>query len=185
MEGKNYKYDYVEIDEDGSDLEEKFSNRPDIEIEAMQLLEALIRVFPQTVINGANNIWIVKPAGLSRGRGIKIFASWAEISRQIKNKDCAWVVQKYIENPALIRNKKFDIRQWVLVTDWNPLTVWFYEECYIRFSAADFALDNIKNRFAHLTNNSVNKHSEYYCKPEDLFWTMENLQNYIKYSDFV
>jgi hypothetical protein len=37
MEGKNYKYDYVEIDADGSDLEEKFSNRPDIEIEAIQL----------------------------------------------------------------------------------------------------------------------------------------------------
>ena len=60
----------------------------------------------------------------------------------------------------LVKCRKFDIRQWVLVTDWNPLTVWLYSEPYIRFAAADFSYKNIQNRYAHLSNNSVAKHAK-------------------------
>mmetsp|Transcript_12990 Transcript_12990/g.12861 ORF Transcript_12990/g.12861 Transcript_12990/m.12861 type:complete len:80 (-) Transcript_12990:461-700(-) len=60
----------------------------------------------------------------------------------------------------IIKSRKFDIRQWVLVTDWNPLTVWLYQEPYFRFPATDYNPDNIVDRFIHLTNNSVAKYAE-------------------------
>ena len=51
--------------------------------------------------------------------------------------------------------RKFDIRQWVLITDFNPLTIWMYEESYVRFSAIDYDPKEISNKFIHLTNASI------------------------------
>lgn len=108
-------------------------------------------------MNQGKNVWIVKPASiishiplnildLSRGRGIECHNDLGTLLDQIKVRDVEWIAQKYIENPLIIKNKKLDIRQWVLVTDWAPLTIWFYQECYIRFSASDYNPDDFHNR---------------------------------------
>ena len=77
-----------------------------------------------------------------------------------KQKESQYIAQKYIENSLIVKNRKFDIRQWVLVTDWNPLTVWVYQEPYFRFPASDYDANNILDRFIHLTNNSVAKYAD-------------------------
>ena len=43
----------------------------------------------------------------------------------------------------------------MLVTDWNPLTVYFFEEFYVRISVEDYVTDdrNMENSFVHLVNN--------------------------------
>ncbi len=92
-----------------------------------------------------------------------------------------WVVQKYIENPMLILRKKFDIRQWVLVTDWNPLTIWIYRECYVRFSPIDYDIKKISNKYMHLTNNAVVSKSEQFrdSEIEGNMWSCDELSDHL------
>lgn len=73
------------------------------------------------------------------------------------SKDSIWVVQKYIERPLIILQKKFDIRQWILITSVEPLTVWIWKKPYLRFSSADYDPSNLKSKFAHLTNATISE----------------------------
>lgn len=103
--------------------------------EIEQVLAKLKAKFPQYEINGkSENIWIAKPAGLSRGRGIKLFSNLSEIieyTNALANGSRSWILQKYIENPLIIENRKFDVRVWVLVTNLNPLKIWFWQKPYV------------------------------------------------------
>ena len=49
-----------------------------------KVLDALRALHVQTHIDGMNNIWIVKPAALSRGRGIRLFNNLEQLFSYIK-----------------------------------------------------------------------------------------------------
>ncbi|GMF52331.1 unnamed protein product [Phytophthora fragariaefolia] len=148
--------------------------------EAIQLVRELEKLCAQFHINGgaefllpdehpaaatstSQNVWIAKPAGMSRGRGIRVFNDLDQLLGYVdveNHKECQWVAQKYIENPLLLCKRKFDIRQWVLVTGWDPLTVWFNKGCYLRFSSEEYSMDDLSDQYVHLTNNSIQKYSD-------------------------
>jgi hypothetical protein len=48
-----------------------------------------------------------------------------------------------IERPLVVQGRKFDIRQWVLLTCTSPLTVWLYDEPYLRFCAEEYTLSDV------------------------------------------
>ena len=112
-------------------------------------------------------VWIMKPIGKSQGRGIFLLNKLAQIS-QWKN-DFRWkpdspqaepyIVQKYINNPLLVGGKKFDLRIYVLVTSYQPLTVYLYRSGFGRFTHHRYSnkVDEIQNTYMHLTNVAIQK----------------------------
>ena len=91
-----------------------------------------------------------------------------------------FIIQKYIESPLLIRGRKFDIRSWVLIT--HDLNAYLFKEGYIRTSSSPFVIDlnDVDNKFVHLTNNAVQKYDENYGKFED-----GNQLSFTQFQDYI
>ncbi|NXT15035.1 TTLL3 monoglycylase, partial [Prunella fulvescens] len=152
------------------------------------LLQRLGEKLPQLGIEGNLNVWIVKPSAKSRGRGIVCATRLEEVLELAQScagaaaRVCEWVVQKYVERPLTIFNTKFDIRQWFLVTDWKPLTVWFYQDCYLRFCSRPFSLCHLEPA-RHLCNVSIQKRYKALQPdprvPPDKIWSNKQFQAHL------
>jgi len=104
-----------------------------------------------------NKIWIMKPVASACGRGIQLIGKRTKLLK--KNN---YLVSEYISNPHLIDGHKYDLRVYVLVSCYDPLRIYLFEEGLVRFATEKYNTEkqNLKQRFIHLTNWSVNKHSE-------------------------
>ena len=61
------------------------------------------------------------------------------------------------------------------------MTIWLYDEPYVRFGAEDFDLNNIKNLYSHLTNNAIGCKSNKFENssiPGNM-WNIGNFKNYL------
>lgn len=72
------------------------------------------------------------------------------------------MASKYVSKPHLINGLKYDLRVYVLVTSYDPLRIYVYNEGLVRFATEKYSLNpnDLKKRFVHLTNFSVNKRNE-------------------------
>ena len=72
----------------------------------------------------------------------------------------------YISNPHLINGLKYDLRVYVVVTSFNPLKIYLYNEGLVRFATQIYStnIKDLKKKYIHLTNFSVNKNAPNYVK---------------------
>uniref|UniRef100_A0AC35U304 Tubulin--tyrosine ligase-like protein 9 n=1 Tax=Rhabditophanes sp. KR3021 TaxID=114890 RepID=A0AC35U304_9BILA len=134
----------------------------------------------------SNTIWIMKPVAGAQGKGIFLFKKLKEII-EWKKKDphsteaepLPYVVQMYISHPCLIGGKKFDIRLYVLVTSFRPLTVWVHREGFARFSHAKYDLSTYENAYVHLTNVAIAKTAGDFDPERGLKWSLHKLLRYL------
>ena len=120
-------------------------------------------------------LWICKPADLSRGRKIFLFRDIRELKY-----DQQVIVQRYMKSPLLIGQHKWDMRVYVLVTCYHPLTVYLYKEGLARFSSTKYDLSDLNNKYSHLTNSSINKFSPSHGVEKEVIgsgckWTFQQL----------
>ncbi|XP_073951863.1 uncharacterized protein [Choristoneura fumiferana] len=125
---------------------------------------------------GASAVWIHKPVAQSQGRGIFLFRSVCEMRC-----GSAAVAQRYIERPLLIAGYKFDLRLYVCVAGYRPLTAYMYAEGLARFGTDKYTLSDIHNPYRHLTNSSLNKTGPRYAECKDRIgsgckWTLKQVR---------
>ncbi len=134
------------------------------------------------------DIWILKPANLSMGRGIKVFGDHNQLKllslhpqlhRRTGDGRFRQVVQQYIQNPLLLEDRKSEIRIYWLLGCVDPLQVFVFPEGTVRLTAEPFVLENFDNKYIHVTN--IDQQKEHPDFAERAFkWTFTDLEKYLE-----
>lgn len=138
---------------------------------------------------GQDQVWICKPAGLNCGRGIYLVADTDKFRESLEKEDLEArrrgkrsqqkMIQRYVKQPLLVRGRKFDLRAYMLIASTAPDVV-LAREGYARLSIEPYSLDNLDNKFAHLTNQAIQKkHADYEGTKDDTVWSMSALNDYV------
>ena len=122
--------------------------------------------------------WIVKPCNSSQGKGIFILDSLNSLSL-----DDGCIVSKYIADPLLVNDLKCDLRLYLLITSFEPLKLYIYEEGLARFACDSYTSEDSSNKFAYLTNYSINKKNEKFIQNTD--WHEDNVGHKWSFSAFI
>lgn len=91
------------------------------------------------------------------------------------------IVQQYISNPLLYYSRKFDIRVFMMVTITNgKLKGYWYQEGYVRTSSFMWNLQDMDDKYIHLTNDAIQKTcDEYGLYEAGNKLTFQDLQRYL------
>ncbi|XP_046559189.1 uncharacterized protein LOC124268204 isoform X2 [Haliotis rubra] len=137
-----------------------------------------------------NEIWISKPTGMNQGKGIFLLRTQEEIDKLLSERDArqqqskpsrplmSRIVQRYIHNPLLLDERKFDIRAYMLIASTVPYLV-LYHKGYVRLSCHKYDGEDT-NLTTHLTNQFIQKKVPNYGDvKEDTAWSMDKFNDYI------
>lgn len=148
-------------------------------------------LFFQHTANRNQDLWILKPTGLSKGRGVKIIDDLADLKEVMLNQDNPnyaqrlkdyfyyegkkqdFIIQKHIDAPLLLNKKKSEIRVYWLVLSLEPLSAIMYTEPIVRLSSENYIEGDYANPLRHITNVYQQKKYSKEFDGKDLKWTMD------------
>jgi len=108
----------------------------------------------------------MKPGEFSnRGQGITCTNKIEDVRKRVnkcreqsKERKCSLIVQLYIANPLLYYGRKFDIRVYMMMTINNgKIKGYWYQEGYVRTSSFLWNINDIEDKYIHLTNDAIQK----------------------------
>lgn len=106
---------------------------------------------------GDNKTWILKPALLNNGQGIKVFQHLNDIKTHYQGTDRyggLHVLQQYLLHPHLLNGHKYTFRMFVIIT--NFAGVYLYKNGYFNVGREAYNANDFSNLGVHLTNEHLN-----------------------------
>lgn len=122
---------------------------------------AFMGEFLQRQEEGEDNHWIIKPINMSRGIDSHMTNNLDFVIRSMETGPK--IIQKYIERPFLLNEKKFDLRYIVLLRSVCPLIIGVYKHFWIRSANLPFNLSH-SFEFSYETHFTVMNYSGHAMK---------------------
>ena len=127
-----------------------------------------------------DNVWLLKPNLSFGGKGIKILRNFTDIKEN-------YIITKYLTNPHIIKQVKYDMRFHGLITSVKPFILYLYDEGLARLATEKYDYNNQINIFSFLTNMHINlKNKKKFIYPQNNsniedshFWNLETLKKYL------
>ncbi|HVU24333.1 MAG TPA: hypothetical protein VHE13_09430 [Opitutus sp.] len=103
-----------------------------------------------------HGVWIAKPTTGTHGDGQFLLIDPARAPVEPD-----WVVQRYLAHPHLIEGRKYTLRLYALVKSLRPLVAYLHVDGLVKRSTVAYstAPADFGDRFVHLTNTDVQRHS--------------------------
>jgi hypothetical protein len=161
--------------------------QPTYRLSDPQEAAAFARELPET--DHTDNLWILKPSKLSRGRGVKIVWAFDWLRKELRRngtvriryegRELEYVIQRYIKNVLLLDGRKSELRIYWLIASVDPLLVLMYREGTARLTLAPYKLDDFSNPLIHITNVYQQKRHAGVDEDAVLKWDFGKLAAYL------
>lgn len=118
-------------------------------------LPQFVNCYRERASRDLDNHWIVKPFNLARGLDTHVTNNLNYVLRLTRTGPK--VAQKYIERPLLFYRDdikarvKFDVRYVILLKSCSPLDLYVYNNFFVRFANAEYALSDLDDYKCHFT----------------------------------
>jgi tubulin polyglutamylase TTLL4 len=108
----------------------------------------------------------MKPVNSCCGQGIFVTNNTFKMQEETMK---TYLAQEYLDTPHLINGFKYDMRIYVLISCYDPLRIYIYDDGLARFATEKYntKAKNLKQNYIHLTNYSVNKYSDKFVKTKE------------------